>query len=135
MGTRSNTTGRYGVPQYRALFLALCLIVFGVAAIGGYGERTSAASAIESLSQDAAAGTIAKQAQFLREFSGPQDLVKGLPPVVDRSMYILFCHAAPKPPGEKMSRPYSVTTDSTHRIFVTDPSEGLVHIFDFEKAK
>lgn len=72
---------------------------------------------------------------FLREFSGPQDVAKGLPPIVDRSMDILFGRADPKPPGEKMSRPYSVATDSNHRILVTDPAEGLVHIFDFEKSR
>jgi len=137
MGNGTNPWGRCGVPQYRAFLLALCLIVFCAVSIAGFNGSTSSASAFDLESQYAGTNDNpnAKQAQFLREFSGPQDVVKGLPPVVDRSMDILFGHADPKPPGEKMSRPYSVTTDSTHRIFVTDPSEGLVHIFDFEKAK
>ena len=29
-------------------------------------------------------------------------------------------------------RPYSIATDSQHRIIVTDPGAGGVHVFDFE---
>jgi hypothetical protein len=31
--------------------------------------------------------------------------------------------------------PYSVATDSTHRVFVADPDAGVVHVFDFEQSK
>lgn len=120
------------VLRCRACSVAVCLIAFATWRAGNSGNAT-AGCAREFSPQIAAAG--AKHVKFVREFSGPQDVTKGLPPVLDRSMDIILGHAEPKPPGEKMSRPYSVTTDSTRRVYVTDPSQGLVHIFDFEKSK
>lgn len=40
-----------------------------------------------------------------------------------------------EPSFHNMIRPYSVTTDSTGRIIVSDPGARGVHIFDFEKQK
>ena len=108
-------------PPCRVCFIALAVLILALNPI------------VHALSQ--AAGASSYHPTFIREFSGPQDVVKGLPPIVDRSLDIVFGRADAKPPGEKMSRPYSVATDSAHRILVTDPSEGLVHIFDFEKSR
>jgi len=110
----------------------VCLLAFGIVLAGNVGSM-SGASAGEPHPETATVD--GQRATFIREFSGPDDVVKGLPPIVDRSMDILFGRADAKPVGEKMSRPYSVATDSAHRIYVTDPSQGLVHIFDFEKNR
>jgi len=118
--------------QFRAQRAGLCLLALGIVLAGNVGSM-SALSAGEPRPETATAD--GQHATFVREFSGPDDVLKGLPPIVDRSMDILFGHADAKPAGEKMSRPYSVATDSAHRIYVTDPSQGLVHIFDFEKNK
>ena len=132
MNDKANLSWRHGVWR-GACVAALCLIVFATRPAGICGNATRG-SARESLPQIAGAG--AQHVTFVREFSGPQDMPKGPPPVLNRSLDIILGPAEPNPrQGEKMSRPYSVATDSAHRIYVTDPSEGLVHIFDFEKSE
>jgi len=123
---------RFSAPPLRACLAGLCLAVFGISLIGNDVRATDTSAQSDSPHVAEAA---AHHATFVREFSGPDDVINGSPSVVNRSTDILFGRADPKPTGEKMSRPYSVTTDSAHRIFVTDPSEGLVHIFDFEKSR
>jgi DNA-binding beta-propeller fold protein YncE len=132
MGKRANCGQRSGVQQCKACALGLCLIAFALEPVENCGFATGS-FARESAAQTAGSG--AQHVKFVREFSGPQDVSKGLPPALNRSMDILLGRADPKPTSEKMSRPYSVVTDSAHRIYVTDPSQGLVHIFDFEKSR
>lgn len=71
---------------------------------------------------------------FVREFSSARD-VKRAHPVLDRTLDII---AGPKQDGradDVLQTPYAVTTDSTHRVFVTDVSAPAVHVFDFVHAK
>lgn len=39
------------------------------------------------------------------------------------------------PEWHRLVRPYAVTTDSKHRLIITDPGAQMIHIFDFEKSK
>ncbi|HXZ34283.1 MAG TPA: hypothetical protein VEH30_18565 [Terriglobales bacterium] len=73
---------------------------------------------------------------FIREFSSPED-VKGIShPILNKTIDII---AGPKDPSTQppsmLQQPYAVTTDSNHRIFVTDITAGLVHVFDFTNHK
>jgi len=40
-----------------------------------------------------------------------------------------------EPPNYELQDPYAVTTDSMHRVFVTDVRGKAVHVFDFVSAK
>jgi DNA-binding beta-propeller fold protein YncE len=114
-----------------------CMLAAGWIVVGLWpaGNVESAGGAAASVAVTQTAGPGGQHVKFVREFSGPEDVTKGLPPVVDKSMDILFGKADAKPEAQKMRRPYSVATDSAQRIFVTDPAAGLVHVFDFEHAK
>jgi len=72
--------------------------------------------------------------RFVREFSSAQD-VKRDHPLLDRTLDII---AGPKT-GETfvdvLQAPYAVTTDSAHRVLVTDLIAKKVHIFDFGHSK
>jgi DNA-binding beta-propeller fold protein YncE len=73
---------------------------------------------------------------FVREFSSAQDVDREMHPVLNRAIDII---AGPKEDeaaaGNVLQRPYAVTTDPTHRVFVTDVSTGTVHVFDFVHSK
>jgi DNA-binding beta-propeller fold protein YncE len=73
--------------------------------------------------------------KFVHEFSSADDVRRGLPPAVDRSLDIIAGQADPRALPDKLVGPYGVVTDSTHRIIVTDPDAGLVHVFDFERSR
>jgi DNA-binding beta-propeller fold protein YncE len=118
--------------RFGSCALAACWLVVGLWPAGNV-ESAGGRAAGRGVTQAAVAG--APQVKFLREFSGPEDVTKGLPPAVNKSMDILFGKADAKPEGQKMQRPYSVATDSAQRNYVTDPPAGLVHVFDFEHAK
>jgi len=111
--------------------VAAGLAIFGLW-LGGNAESAGVGVG-ESAGQTVGSG--ASRVKFVREFSRPEDVTKGLPPVVDKSMDILFGKADAKPQGQQMQRPYSVTTDSEQRIYVTDPPAGVVHVFDYEHSK
>lgn len=112
--------------------LSATLLVFGLW-LNGIAQNTST-TASKTPSQTPA--TPSQHVKFVREFSGPDDVAKGLPPVLDKSMDILFGKPDAKPSQwRKMQRPYSVATDSEQRIYVTDPMAGVVHVFDFEHGK
>jgi len=123
---------RNGPLELRGGLAVVCLAALATILFGNSGEqkRTFACEASAQTTVSAS-----QHAAFVREFSGPDDVANAPPTALDRSLDILFGHKDATPPGQKMSRPYSVTTDSAHRIIVTDPSEGLVHIFDFEKNR
>jgi len=68
---------------------------------------------------------------FVRMFSSAKDVNQELHPVLNRSFDILAGPKEPEPTIDAMQKPYSVTTDSAHRIFVTDVGAKVVHVFDF----
>ena len=55
--------------------------------------------------------------------------------MLDRSLDIIAGPADPRSSINRLLAPYAVTTDSKHRVIVTDPKAGIVHIFDFERSK
>lgn len=67
---------------------------------------------------------------FIRQFSSGQD-VKHQHPILDRSLDIIAGPKDPEPHNYALQDPYAVTTDSKHRVFVTDVRAEAVHIFDF----
>ncbi|MFZ3211168.1 MAG: 6-bladed beta-propeller [Terriglobales bacterium] len=72
--------------------------------------------------------------RFVREFSSAQD-VKRDHPLLDRTLDIV---AGPKTGDtfiDALQAPYAVTTDSAHRVLVTDLLAKKVHIFDFGHSK
>src|SRR5579862_9077463 len=73
---------------------------------------------------------------FVREFSSDKDLKGVSHPIFNKTLDII---AGPKEPGppppSELQAPYAVTADSFHRVFVTDLSQALVHVFDFGKAE
>jgi DNA-binding beta-propeller fold protein YncE len=119
--------------QNDGMRLGWCVLAGSLLAFGVWLGANAKSVVSEAWAQTGKAG--AQHVKFVREFSGPDDVTKGLPPAVDKSMDILFGKADAKPLWQKMQRPYSVTTDSEQRIYVTDPLAGLVHIFDFEHSK
>jgi DNA-binding beta-propeller fold protein YncE len=72
---------------------------------------------------------------FVRQFSSAADLKGESHPILNKTLDII---AGPKeespPPPSILQQPYAVTTDSAHRIFVTDLGSGSVHIFDFARG-
>jgi DNA-binding beta-propeller fold protein YncE len=71
------------------------------------------------------------QVSFVREFSSPED-VKGIShPILNRALDIIAGPKDPSAPVPMLLQPRAVTTDSNHRIFVTDINAGVVHVFDF----
>ena len=73
---------------------------------------------------------------FVREFSSAKDLKGVSHPILNKTLDII---AGPKEPGppppSELQAPYAITADSLHRVFVTDLSQALVHVFDFGKAE
>jgi len=107
----------------------LCLVVIGIGAV----EHPSTAKSRAPSAQDAKESSV--HIRFVREFSSPDDVRGERLPIFDRSVDIVAGPAEPHVANDKLVAPYSVATDSTHRVFVTDPGAGVVHIFDFEKSK
>jgi DNA-binding beta-propeller fold protein YncE len=95
--------------------------------------RTIGAVARKSTSQSAQPP--AERLRFVREFSGPDDLTKGLPSPVEKSLGIIFGPADQRTLFTNLEKPFAVTTDSTHRVFVADPTAHGVHVFDFVNYK
>ena len=79
--------------------------------------------------------TVPTPLKFIRSFSSADDVTKELYPVLDRSLDIIAGPADPHSSIDKLQAPYAVTTDSKHRVIVTDPKAGIVHIFDFEHSR
>jgi len=72
--------------------------------------------------------------RFVREFASAQD-VKREHPVLDRALDIIAGPKTGEPPVDVLQAPYAVTTDSAHRVLVTDLGSKKVHIFDFGHSK
>jgi NHL repeat len=108
---------------------ALCLAVsatyvWGSAELPGFHSSTS---------QDA--NLPYPHLKLMREFSGASDVEKEPHPVLNRSLDIIAGPGDPRASIDRLDAPYAVTTDGAHRIFVTDPGAGVVHIFDFGQGK
>jgi len=73
--------------------------------------------------------------KFVREFSSRDDVIKGLPPILEKSLDIALGPPDPRTLPDKLLKPIGVTTDSAHRVYVTDPFAAVVHVFDFENHK
>lgn len=123
---------QYGISRYFLGILGLGLIVLGTGPIFNSGSAHGNAAKDYS-SQNAKPP--AQRPKFLREFSGPDDVTKGLPPAVEKSLTILFGPADPRTLVTNLEKPFAVATDSTHRVFVADPTAGGVHVFDFANYK
>jgi streptogramin lyase len=72
---------------------------------------------------------------FVRQISSAQDVQRELNPILNRTLDIVAGHKEPEPVIDALEQPYGVTTDSTHRIFVTDVKARVVHVFDFVNSK
>ncbi len=115
---------RCGIRVLVVCFLALAS---GAAQVAG-------ASASKAPSSNHGGKGTSEHLSFVREFSSARD-VKRAHPVVDRTLDII---AGPKQDGRAvdiLETPYAVTTDSSHRVFVTDIGAKAVHVFDFVHAK
>jgi tripartite motif-containing protein 71 len=73
---------------------------------------------------------------FVREFSSGQDVNREMHPILNKTIDIIAGPKEGEPAAASaLQRPYSVTTDSAHRVFVTDVGTGKVHVFDFVHSK
>ena len=97
------------------------------------GEALSAATA-NTLSPNTDGQGISGRPRFVREFSSARDVTRAHP-VLDRTLDIVAGPAKSGIPVDVLETPYAVTTDSGHRIFVTDVSAKKVHVFDFAHSK
>jgi sugar lactone lactonase YvrE len=107
----------------------VCLVVAGISVA----EHSSTANPTGPSAQDAKASLA--RLRFVREFSSADDASRELHPIADRSLDIIAGPAEPHAASNKMVAPYSVATDSRHRVFVADREAGVVHVFDFEQSK
>jgi DNA-binding beta-propeller fold protein YncE len=106
---------------YQAIVIALLLVAARIS-----GSAPPNASVSKGMEKD-----LSGHLNFVREFSSAQDVQEVLHPVLNRSLDIIAGRKQAEPVIDALQEPYSVTTDSTHRIFVTDIGAGAVHIFDF----
>ena len=77
---------------------------------------------------------VAERLRFVRQFSSAQD-VQRAHPILDRTADIIAGPKTGGTPVDVLETPYAVTTDSAHRVFVTDVAAGKVHVFDFANSK
>jgi DNA-binding beta-propeller fold protein YncE len=107
------------MPTNRVLLLALLLL--SAAPLPG--------SSPQSKSEEKSSS---EQLTFVRQFSSAEDVRGPSHPILNKTVDII---AGPKDAEAAAPRalqePNAVTTDSMHRIFVTDTNAGLVHVFDF----
>jgi DNA-binding beta-propeller fold protein YncE len=103
----------------------LCVIVIGI----GIAEQPRTASSAQETKESSTHLT------FVREFSSADDVKHESHPIFDRSLDIVAGPAESHASNDKLVAPYSVATDSTHRVFVADPEAHVAHVFDFERSK
>ncbi len=70
---------------------------------------------------------------FLRQFASAEDM-KGEHSILNRSLDIVAGPKDAEPQSYALQDPSAVTTDSRHRIFVTDVRAEAVHVFDFANS-
>jgi tripartite motif-containing protein 71 len=107
--------------------LFFLLLFVATIRVSGFAPSTASSQSAEK--------TTSGHLSFVREFSSAQDVKRASHPILNRAIDII---AGPKEEElftDVLQRPFSVTTDSTHRVFVTDVSAGTVHVFDFVHSK
>jgi len=112
----------------------ICLLVVCFLALASGDTQVAVAPTSKAPSSNDGGKGTSEHLSFVREFSSAQD-VKRAHPVLDRTLDII---AGPKQDGRALDIleiPYAVTTDSLHRVFVTDLSAKAVHVFDFVQGK
>ncbi len=126
--------GKLLASQSTGIRRGVCVLVVCIFELASGSAQVAGAPASKAQSfNDNGRGT-SEHLSFVREFSSAQD-VKRAHPVLDRTLDII---AGPKQDGravDVLETPYAVTTDASHRIFVTDISAKTVHVFDFVHAK
>lgn len=73
------------------------------------------------------------QPVFVRQFASAEDM-KREHPILSRSLDIIAGSKDAEPRSYALQDPSAVTTDSRHRIFVTDVRAEAVHVFDFANS-
>jgi 6-bladed beta-propeller/NHL repeat len=111
-----------------------CQCIVFVLLLASDARVTGSASPNASWSKNAEEGA-SGHLSFVREFSSAQDVNRVLHPILNRTLDIIAGPKEELPATHVLQEPNSVTTDSTHRIFVTDVSAGAVHVFDFVHSK
>ncbi len=111
----------------RTYHVIVFLLVLVAARMSGFAPLNASDS--KAVEKDAS-GTLI----FVRDFSSAQD-VKPLHTILNRSLDIIAGPKDLEPAADALQDPYSVTTDSAHRIFVTDIRAGAVHVFDFVHSR
>lgn len=100
---------------------------------GGTAQSPRAETAmVPSINLDAK--VTSERLHFVREFAFPQD-VNRPHPVLDRTLDIIAGPKKNESPVDVLETPYAVTTDSAHRVFVTDITAKKVHVFDFGQSR
>lgn len=73
-----------------------------------------------------------EQLSFVRQFSSARDVSGPSHPILNKTVDIIAGPKEEEPAAPSaLQEPDAVTTDSNHRVFVTDIRAGLVHVFDF----
>ncbi len=110
------------MQTYQAILLALVV------------TRVSAPAQTNVLWSESLKNEPPEHLKFVRQFSSAQD-VKREHPVVNRTLDIVAGSKDAEIRIDALQQPYSVTTDSAHRIFVTDIKAAVVHVFDFVHSR
>jgi len=112
-------------PSPRDIFFWMCSFLLLLSSISPGSTLPNAESSKATIATSA-------QLSFVREFSSAED-VKGFShPILNKALDIIAGPKEPSPPpASVLLQPHAVTTDSNRRIFVTDITGGVVHVFDF----
>ena len=104
---------------------AVCMVLLLSPAFAGGKKAPSPAPGPPPLLLDGG-----RRLEYVRAFSSEREVK------LKRSFFSkVIDFVAGAPDVHRLVRPYSVATDSTGRVIVTDPGGPLVHIFDFAKQK
>ena len=129
-----NRTGKVLTWQSVGIRRVICMLVVWSSVNPGWSAQAPGAEPATVSPPNREGKETSQRLRFVREFSSAQD-VNRAHPVLDRTLDII---AGPKPDenaADVLETPYAVTTDSGHRVFVTDISTRRVHVFDFGNSK
>jgi DNA-binding beta-propeller fold protein YncE len=111
--------------SHQAIVLLLLILVV----------RTSGTPAQNASPSDTPNKDTSVPMRFVRQFSSAQDVKGKSHPALNRSLDIIAGRKEAAPTIDALQYPFAITTDSSHRIFITDPGAQAVHIFDFVHSK
>ena len=121
---------RQSVGMRRAVYvLVVCSFVCLSWSAQGPGAPT-----VTAPSQNHDGQSNSQRLRYIREFSSAQDVSRAHP-VLDRALDIIAGSKVNETAAEVLEMPYGVTTDSGHRVLVTDFGSRKLHVFDFEHSK